>query len=109
MTLRRSRSIVPWEHTCIVNGKHMAYGSVWLEFTTTPQKIPRKMLLKAVRSAKAEIEKTVRRCGFAFVRWAPLTSQPSPHHYRLIWHVCAEVVWDDAYEALQSDSMLSVE
>lgn len=97
MTLRKPRSIRAHPHTCEIKGKHYAYGSVWCTVATTAWKIPRKVM----SATRKSIEREIRRNNLTFVQWVPVSNGYDYIHRGYLWHVAADVVYDDAYDRLQ--------
>ena len=99
--LRKPRSLVLWDYNCHRKGeshKSLPYGTVWVQVLSQGAP-PRRAI---VANARAIIAKEIRRAGFTFARWVPVLSVRDPHLYNhSIWHIAADVVWDDAYEKAQ--------
>ncbi len=100
--LRKPRNLVCWQCTCHWKNavsKPMAYGSVWVDVTSSHKRLPKSERQKA-RDAIAD---EVKRLGLTYARWHQSCRYDS-FHCQLIWHFAADVAWDDAYEKTQVSS-----
>lgn len=100
MTLRKPRNLECGQCFCYYSKAPLAplpYGSVWLQIATLANRVSR----KSVADAKRAIEKSIRKDGLTFARWAPITHEYNVSNRGYVWHVAADVVWDDVYEKVQ--------
>lgn len=106
MTLRRPSGLVTGTFTCHWPKRsplrYCPYGAVWVAVATSSRGRPS----REIALAKREIERTARKHGLTFARWS-ITRHRDPYLRGYIWHVAGDFVWDEKYEATQSDSLVS--
>lgn len=100
MSLRRSRSIEPHQTFCLVKGKYHPYGSVWMQIMTHFGRRDQ-LMRRMISDSRKAIEREIRKHGLTFVRWAQINRGHDCNSRQFIWHIAADVVYDDAYHALQ--------
>ncbi len=102
--MRRPRGLVLRPHDCHWKGSRqgIAYGSVWVDVLATGAVHKAALRPDLLRNARKLIADHISKAGLTFARWAPITNHWDLVNLGYVWHVCAEVVWDDAYEAVQT-------
>lgn len=95
--LRRPPHIKLGQTLCYVSGRPMAYGSVCMDLLIEG-KWPPTRERQEIRRAKDSIEKTVRDSDLTFCKWSVTKRHHPEYPGHRLWHIAADVVWDEAYE-----------
>ena len=75
----------------------MAYGSVWVSAVSAKKCLPP----SAIAKVRRDIEREIRKNKLTFCRHAPVARKYISVFRSYGFHVAADVIWDDQYDAMR--------